>query len=133
VLKEITTYLKNQLGTSWVIGTNVFAGYIPSDKTADCVALIETGGKPNFYLPDAPELTFQILSRAKDYQTARNNAYLVYEKLHAKVGITLPVVVEGKEYYVNTMEAVSLPQSLGQDERGNFILSTNYILRLQDN
>jgi hypothetical protein len=131
MIKEITTYLKTLLGTNWVIGTNLFAGFIPSGIEADTLVLIESGGAPNFYLPDRMDKAVQIISRAKDYHDAMECAMAAYTALHGKAGITLSVIVAGQAYYVNTIAATSIPQSLGQDDKGLFIISTNYVFKLQ--
>lgn len=132
MIKEITTYLKSLLGTSWVIGTNLFAGSAPSDVVVDCLILIESGGVPNPSLSDSMAKSVQILSRAADYHDAMDNAMLAYRALHCKAGITLSVIVAGEEYYVDTITAISVPQSLGQDEKGLFNISTNYVFRLEN-
>lgn len=129
MIKEIVQYIED--GTDLINGTNLFAAFAPPD-VEDCVIVIESGGRPNFYLTDFVEKTIQVLSRAKNYWTAKDDADKVYELLHGGAGITLPVVTVGKEYFVNTMEAVSVPQSLGQDEKGLFNISTNYVLRIQN-
>ena len=131
MIKEITKYIENNT-TGFDIGVNLFAGFIPSTITADSVVIIETGGKPNFYLKDAPAKTIQVLSRAKDYFNARANALKVYDLIHGLCGIELPEVTTGELFYVNTIEAITEPQSLGQDESGKFIISTNYVLHVQD-
>ena len=130
MLKEICAYIEEE--TSLLIDTNLFAGFVPSTVTVDCVIILESGGKPNFYLKDYQEKTIQVLSRAENYHIAKSNALIVYDLLHGSAGITLPVVGSGKEYYVNTIEAISAPQSLGQDEKGLFNISTNFVLRIQD-
>ena len=131
MIKEIATYLKTLLGTNWVIGTNLFAGFAPSSITDDCLIIIESGGVPTFYLPDRLEKTIQIISRAEDYQDAMDNAILAYQALHGKAGITLSAVGSGESYYVNTIAAITSPQSLGQDEKGLFNISTNFVFKLQ--
>ena len=131
MIKEITTYLKSLLGTPWVIGTNLFAGFVPANVTVDCLIIVESGGVPNFYLTDRQEKAVQILSRAADYNDAMDNAMTAYTALHGKAGITLSVLVVGEAYYVDTIEAISLPQSVGQDEKGLFNISTNFIFRLR--
>ncbi len=128
MIKAITTYLKTYLGTGWVIGTNIFAGFVPSSITADCLIVIESGGVPNFYLTDRQEKAVQIISRAVDYHDAMDNAMAAYEVLHGKAGIQLE---EDGDWYVNVIEATSLPQSLGQDEKGLFNISTNYVFKLE--
>lgn len=132
MLKQITTYIQ-QNTTGFTIGTNLFAGFAPSTAQNDVVIVRESGGAPDPYLTDKVEWAIQILSRASDYWTARANAFKVFVLLHGMKGITLPVV-EGDSavYYVNVVEAVSAPQSLGQDEKGLFNISTNYILRIQN-
>jgi hypothetical protein len=133
MIKEITTYTKNLLGTSWVIGVNLFAGEIPAGVDDDCLAMIESGGAPNFYLPDRMDKAVQVISRAKDYHDAMDAAIAVYRALHGKAGITLPALADGdnREYLVNTIAAISIPQSLGRDEKGLLNISTNYVFKLQ--
>jgi hypothetical protein len=129
MIKEITTYIKNLLGTSYVIGTNIFAGFAPSGISVDHIIAIDSGGVPNFYLPDHIGKTVQVLCKAEDYHEAMRLAMLVFNALNGKAGITLPVV--NSAYYVNTISAISVPQSLGQDENGLFNISTNYVFKLQ--
>lgn len=130
MIKAIAQYIENE--TDFTIGTDLWPGFIPASDEGDGIALIESGGVPNFYLTDAKAKAVQVISRASDYQTARDNAQTIFELLHGAAGITLPVVDAGEAYYVNTIEAISDPQSLGQDEKGLFIISTNYIFRMQD-
>lgn len=131
MIKEITTYIKNNI-SGLVIGKNLFGGYSPSTIEVSHICLIETGGRTYPDLKDYVEKSLQVLSVARDYMQARDYANAVYSLLHSAAGITLPVIVAGSEYYINTIIAVTFPQSLGQDEKGNFIISTNYILRMQD-
>ena len=131
MIKEITTYIKNNI-SGLVIGKNLFGGYSPSTIEVSHICLIETGGRPYPDLKDYLEKTLQVLAISKDYMTARDYADSVYTLFHAAAGITLPVVITGSEYYINTITAITAPQSLGQDEKGNFVISTNYVLRIQD-
>jgi hypothetical protein len=130
MLKQITKYIENQT-TGLVIQTNLFAAFAPSTATDDVVIIRESGGAPNFYLTDQVEKAIQVLSRAVDYWTAAANAKKVYDCLHGIAGVTLPTV-DGVAYYVNTSEAITAPQGLGQDEKGLFNISTNYIIRIQN-
>jgi len=130
MIKAIAQYIENE--TDFTIGTDLWVGFIPSSETGDCVALIESGGVPNFYLKDAKAKAVQVISRAADYQMARSNAQTIFDLLHGAAGISLPEVVEGELYYANTITAISDPQSLGQDEKGLFIISTNYFFRVQN-
>lgn len=129
MIKNITTYIKNLLGANYVIGTNIFAGFAPINIDVGHIIVIESGGVPNFYLTDRQEKTIQVLCKATDYHAAMTLAEAVFAAIHGKAGITLPVV-DGA-YYVNTISAISVPQSVGQDERGLFNISTNYVFKLQ--
>ena len=129
MVKDIAQYIENQ--TDLVIGETLFAGFIPSTMTTEsCIVVIESGGSASFYLKDAMSKTIQVLSRSADYYEAIANAKIVYDLLHGCAGITLPKV-GSDEYYVNAIEAIAAPQSLGQDEKGLFNISTNFIFRLQ--
>ncbi len=129
MIKEITQYIENN--TDLEIGKDLFAGFTPSTAQDEAVVIIETGGATEHELPDYIEKTIQVLSRDTTYWTARKNALLVYDLLHGSAGITLPVV-DSKEYYMNIAQAITAPQSLGQDAKGLWQISTNYILRIQE-
>lgn len=130
MLKEIVTYIKNNT-TGFTVGTNLFAGFVPATILDNYVVVRETGGAPNFYLTDKMEKAIQVLSKSTNYWTARDNAVKVYNCLHGIAGITLPVV-ETAAYYIDTAQATVAPQELGQDEKGLFEISTNYIVRIRD-
>lgn len=129
MIKEIAKYIDNQ--TVLTLGTTLFAGFMPADVDGANVTVIETGGVPNFDLLDQQAKTIQVLSRSSDYWTARTNALLVHNLLHGMKGVSLPVVSVAA-YFVNTGEALSVPQSLGQDEKGRYVISTNYVLRIEN-
>jgi len=130
MIKQLTQYIKNST-TGFTIDTNLFAGFAPSSAGEDIVIIRESGGSPDFDLIDKADVAIQVLSRARDYWTARANAVKVFACLHGISGITLPVIDAGT-YYINTAEAITVPQSLGQDEQGLFNISTNYIVRIKN-
>jgi hypothetical protein len=129
MIKEIVQYIENE--TDFTIGTDLFAGYIPSTITGSAVVAIESGGATEHELPDYIEKRVQVLSRSENYWTAKTNAQTVFDLLHGIAGITLPDV-SGEEYYVDVAQAVTAPQSLGQDEKGLWQISTNYVFKIQD-
>ena len=100
---------------------------------ARCTVLLErSGGVTDFYLTDRVDYALQVLSRAPDYLTARDDAWEVYEFLHGQAGVTLPVVESGSDdWELLTAEAQATPASIGQDELHRHEFSTNYILRLK--
>ena len=130
MLKELATYIQTE--TDLVIGEDLFGGFLPAaESQADAVALIRSGGTGTGFLPDLEEVALQVISRAQDYWDAESKAWTVCDLLHGMAGVTLPVVDGGETYIVNTAEAVVFPQSLGQDDRNNFVISTNFTLRIQ--
>jgi hypothetical protein len=132
MIKEITKYIENNV-TDLVIGQNLFAGFRASGAPDDSVLVAErSGGIPDFDLPDFLQKPIQILCRAGNYHNARASAQGIYELLHGKSGITLPVVVPGQGYYVDTITANAAPCCIGQDEKGLFEFSSNYIFRIQN-
>lgn len=131
MIKEISKYIENNTG--FVIGTDLFTGHRPANAQNECVVILEgAGGKPEFSIPDSVEKAIQILTRAKSYFTARADSYTIYNLLHGKSGITLPVVTSGEEYLVNVIEAMNVPQPIGQDAKGLWEFSTNFIFRIQN-
>ena len=129
-LNPIVQYIANN--TTLVNGTTLQLGYFEADAPDRCVAVILTGGRPEFDLPDFIALRVQVLTRALDYATALEDAQTVFALLHGAAGITLPVVDSGEAYLLDTAEAVDYPYSLAPDEAGRFQITTNYILRIQD-
>ena len=131
MIKAIAQYIDNN--TSFTIGTDLYVGFRPADAAGDCVAVLETtGGIPDYDLTDFVQKPVQVVSRAADYHTARANIQTIYDLLHGMAGVTLPVVVTGDEYYVDTAEAVASPYFIGQDDTGQFEFSANFIFRIQD-
>lgn len=129
MLKALTKHIANE--TTLVLDRDLFAGHCHVDGQDTAVIVIESGGVGDFYLTDKVEKTFQVISRARDYHVARDNAQTVYDALHGAAGEALPVIDGGTAWYANAIEAIALPQSLGQDDRGLFVISTNFVVRAQ--
>lgn len=123
MIKELAEYIEAELG--WTIGERLFAGW-SREMVADriCV-LVETGGSP-YYLKNRVDYTVQVLTRSNSYHEARDDAYAVFNLLHRREGINLG------EIGVNVIEAVSVPENIGQDEKNRWEFSTNYILRTSE-
>lgn len=134
MLKEITTFILQQSGMGdWERDVNFFAGHLPvKNKNGDdcpirCVVLLENaGGATVPDLADRADKAIQIWNRNTSFFTAREDAYLFYDTLHATEGWTLPVV--DAAYYAMEIIATNIPAPIGNpDEKGNYIFSTNYI------
>jgi len=118
--------------TDLTLESTLWAGFRPDFAPDDCVVILEAGGgKVNSYFPDAGEKMIQILSRASSFWTARDNIYLVHDYLKSRSQVTLPVV-GSTTYKAEFIEAVDFPQSLGQDERGLWEFSQNYVFRVRE-
>ena len=131
MIRELTQYIEN--GTSFVIDTDLFAGFRPADAPDRCVAVLEpTGGAVNSYFPDAGEKAIQVLSRAPSYWDARADIYTVFDLLKSKAQITLPTIVSSVTYKAEFIEAQHFPQSLQQDEEGRWEFSVNFIIRIRE-
>lgn len=131
MIKEITTYIGTN--TSLTLESTLFGGFRPASALDTCVVVLESaGGSVNSYFPDGGEKAIQILSRAESYWTAREKAYLVHNLLKSKAQVTLPVVSGGPTYKAEFIEAQEFPQSVGQDDRGLWEFSQNFIFRIRE-
>ena len=131
MIKELTQYIEN--GTSFVIDTDLFAGFRPADAPDRCVAVLEpTGGAVNSYFPDAGEKVIQVLTRADSYWDAREDACTVFDLLKSKAQVVLPTILSSRIYKAEFIEAQHFPQSLQQDEEGRYEFSTNFIIRIRE-
>jgi hypothetical protein len=129
MVKEICKYLADNL--SLTIGTDLYCGWREDNAPDACDVVLESGGTPNFYLVDKKEYTIQVISRDATYQTARTRAYNIFNFLHGKQGISINSIDNlGVKYIMNVIEALNIPQSIGQDSpSGRWEFSTNYIIR----
>lgn len=132
MIKEITTYIANNV-SELTLETNLFGGFRPDNSPDRCIAVLENaGGSVNSYFPDAGDKLIQILSRAPSFWDARDDIYLVFDLLKSKSQIILPVVDGGATYNAQFIEAQDFPQSLQQDERGNWEFSSNFVFRMKE-
>ena len=136
MLKEIIQFIEDK--TSFVIGTDLYAGHRILDAPDQCQVVLETGGGSlHFDLTDRVDKMIQILSRAKTYFTARADAMEIFDALHTgdygSAGHTLAAVAPAVQAYeAMTIEAVSDPQYIGQDEKGRYEFSTNYLFKIKN-
>lgn len=137
MLKEITKFIETKTAT-FVIGTNLFEGHRLQDAIDRCTCILETGGSGlHFDLTDRVDKMIQVLSRSKTYFTARADAWEVFNALHTgaygSAGHTLTAVAPAiQDYEVMTIEAISDPQYVGQDEKRRYEFSTNFMFRIRN-
>ena len=128
MLKSLAKYIENQ--TTLVIGTTLFAGFIPSEVTGPAVVMMETGGPPHKMLTDRINPTVMFRSRAVSYWDSRELIFIVWELLRdPRFNVTLPIVDSGGVYMVNAFDNLQMPSSIGQDANGQHEFSTNFIVR----
>lgn len=130
MIKDLAEYIEDEIPT-FIVGTLLWAGFCPSNITNDRIILLESGGTPDFYLKDKKEVRIQVLVIATDYHVARAYTLAIFSLLHGAVGITLPKIGD-VTYFINTCEAITIPQSLGSDEKGKKVFSTNYLIRIKE-
>ena len=99
-----------------------------------CVLISESaGGGTNFYCPDMADINIQLVTRAKRYFDAREDAWIFYQAFHGTAGWNIPRLDgSGEDYLAMTVEAIAVPQYIGQDMNGLFEFSVNFIFRMEE-
>ncbi len=134
MLKELTIYIENN--TDFVLDTDLFAGEAPAEVETQCIVVEESDpGIRNAHpeLKDEGQTPYRILSRAKvggGYFDARDNAMIVFNLLHGKTQIELPVVESGPTYLVNI--ECNDPYSIGPDDKDRKRLVVYLIVTRQE-
>jgi len=101
MIKEIAKFIESK--TSFVIGTDLFVGHRLQDSPDRCQVILESGGgKPYFDLPDRIDKAIQVISRAKTYFNARDDAWAIYKAIFSdcikgSTGWSLPILTPGTE------------------------------------
>jgi len=140
MLKSIGEWIEDR-GIGFTIGTNLYVGHLPlkrvdgTEPPDRCTTLLENaGGSVYFDLTDRVDKMLQVLSRAIDYTDAETDALTIYDELHGNAGLRLPTpdVSSGTLYVAMTIQAVSAPAPIGQDDKDRWRFSTNYIVRIRD-
>lgn len=130
MLKAICQFIEDK--TSFVKGTTLQVAWRPLTAPDRCTLIAGSGGGGTIFdLPDRADKMIQALSRANTYFDAEDDAQEIYDVLHGAAGWRLPEVVAGKKFQAMVIEAVSVPQYIGQDEKGRHEISTNYIFRIR--
>jgi hypothetical protein len=143
LFKGIIECIEN-MTTSFKIGYNeaktagmvpLLAGYIPKDAKDQprLVVILDTvGGEVDGQLPDQVRKSVQVLARAETYFTALADSLEIFTAIHGMCCDPFPAIESGIEYKNMTIDALSDPGYIGQDENGYFQFSTNYIWIIKD-
>lgn len=133
MIKEIAAFIASK--TSFIVGDTLQVAHRTQDSPDQCNVVLESaGGTVYFDLPDRVDKMIQIISRAKTYMDASDDAQEIYAVLHDGTGgwtlTAVPPAVQ--DYEAMTIEALADPQYIGQDKKGRFEFSTNYIFRIKN-
>ncbi len=137
---EISKFIADESG--FVLGDTIQVAHRTPDSPDRCSVVLESVGAgihPD--LPDKLDKMIQVISRAKTYMDALNDALVIFKALRGSVvagsGIPLGIreilaVAPATQDYEAVIEALAGPQFIGTDEKGRFEMSCNYIFRLQN-
>ena len=130
MFQEICNLIEDLTGLTK--GTDLQVGHRLPGAPDRCTLVGEAGGgESNFYCPDMMNLNIQVVTRAKTYFQARDDAWVVFSVLHGTVGWNMLNAGSGPDYLAMAIEAMTTPQYIGQDENGRFEFSCNYIWRVR--
>ncbi len=132
MLKELSTWICTKV-SGLTIGVNVQIGFRAQDAPVRCHTFLESGGAlPAFELVDRVDYMLQIATRGETYQQARADAYAIFDAINGTAGWQIPALISGgQDYEAQVIEALAAPQYIGQDEKGAFEFSTNYLWRMK--
>lgn len=132
MFKEICTFIAGQTG--FAIGSTLQAGHRTQDAPDRCVLLSESaGGATMPDLADYADVLVQAVSRAMTYFDARADIWTVYRALHGTAGWNMPRLEgSGDDYIAWTVDALAIPQYIGQDANGRYEFSVNFIFRMAE-
>lgn len=127
LLVEVGNCIELMTGGAFTLGDTLLIGWRPDDAPNRVVLAAETaGGEVYGDLPDRIDLHVQVTTRSYDYHEARDDAYTVFRAIHGKCCDTLPIE-SGANYKNEIIDALAAPAYIGQDEKGRFEFSTNYV------
>jgi len=112
LLDDVATFVDTS--TALTVGTDLFKGLMPDTPDA-CVALYETPGEMALEMgggstPTVERPHLQVISRAADYVTARNNSQTVHNAIRGVTDQTL----SGRRYL--RIQPLQDPYMMGRDE-----------------
>ena len=132
MFKEIATLIESLTG--FAIGSTLQVGHREQAAPDRCVVLSESaGGATVPELPDYADVLIQAVSRGMTYFDAREDCWTVYHALHGTAGWNMPRIDgSGEDYIAWTVDALAIPQYIGQDENHRYEFSVNFIFRIAE-
>lgn len=133
MIKEISTFIVARAG-GLTIGVDLLVGHRTQGSPVACDVVLETAGSE--LDRDNPDFVFkhiQVISRGETYFTARDRAWHIFKALHVGDSWNLPIVDSAAPpYLAMVIYAESDPTYIGQDEKGSFEFSTNYVFMTEE-
>ena len=118
---DIADYLASEIA-ALVVDANLFVGDEPADSPDECVTIV---GSPGYDNESGIEIRpFQVIVKNTSYVPTQTLAYDVYDLLMNKPGF--PSTIEDVFY----CEVLNSPSPLQRDERGRWVFSMNFLLRM---
>ncbi len=128
MLKELAAWICTRVA-GLTLGANVQFGFRAQDAPVRCHTLLDSGGPSDFDLPYRKDKMLQIATRGETIEQAHDDAWTIYDAIHGTSGWVIgPLVSGGQTYKIWSITGQAKPQYLGQDEKGGFEYSTNYLL-----
>ena len=140
MIKEISKFIADESG--FILGDTIQVAHRTDDSPDQCSVVLESvGAGIHSDLPDKLDKMIQVISRAETYMDAEGDAKIIFKALCGSVvagsGIPLGIreilaVAPATQDYEAVIEALAGPQYIGQDEKGRYEFSVNYIFRIQN-
>lgn len=132
MIRELAVMVESLTG--WTLGKKLHMGHLPQTAPKRYVLMLEQGGAPEFHPnEDMIAWAIQFFNLSADYMEAHDDAWTLYQQLHGLCGMNLPRLDgSGEPYLVQTIEALAVPQYLGEDDNRNHMFSTNYVFRMEE-
>lgn len=129
MIKPLAQFLET--ATGFPLGSRLHVGAVPDTAPDLCSVIIEVSSPANPILMDTFESMIEVISRGKTYFTARADSQAIYSALHSKGQKTLPEIITGEKYQVNSTLFPSRPHHTGMDDKGRYLFSATYLLLMQ--
>lgn len=122
-LEDLTDYVEAQ--TSLIIDTDLFIASEPTDSPTKFAVITES---PGCYETESGMQVqpIQVLTKDLTYLTAQALANTIFNVLKNKPGFS-DVDLSAVFY----CEDLSMPFCVGQDDRGRWVFSTNFLIRMR--
>ena len=134
MLLELGAWIETQ--TTLIVGTNLFLGYAGQDASNIAVLNIlqdNTGSALYPLLPDRNDRIITHVARHKDWRTAMEMAYVIYNVIHAnRANIDFPIIGSMPQLNCQYMNAMTTPQYAGEDEKNRHIFTCDYMFKIKD-